>query len=112
MRGQGNIYSDVTFHFYEVGKRCWSRKRAVRDVPAWEAAVTARSSAEPGPGWDRTLQPHTGLGMGSIPGSTWEWLDRQELCRASPGLQEPMAQWGRPCSLRFRNSGGTEHGAE
>lgn len=40
VRGQCNIYSDVTFHFYEVGKRCRSRKRAARDVPAREAADT------------------------------------------------------------------------
>lgn len=44
MRGQCNIYSDVTFHFYEVGKWCRSRKRAVRDVPAWEATVIPRTT--------------------------------------------------------------------
>lgn len=40
VRGQRNIYSDVTFHFSEAGKRSRSRKRAARDVPAWEAAGT------------------------------------------------------------------------
>jgi len=44
VRGQCNIYSDVTFHFYEAGKRCRSRKRAARDVPAWEAAVTSSTT--------------------------------------------------------------------
>lgn len=102
MRGQGNIYSDITFHFYEVGKRGWSRKRAGRDVPSWEAAVTANTARSwpqrAGPGWDRALQAHTGLGR--APGSLWEWLGRQGLCRASPGLQElprhSGAQWGIP----------------
>lgn len=53
MRGQCNIYSDVTFHFYEVGKRCRSRKRAARDVPAREAAdtpSTTRSRLQGGSG--------------------------------------------------------------
>lgn len=80
VRGQCNIYSDVTFHFYETGKRCRSRKRAVRDIPAWEAAVTPstthsrlqRDSGEPGPGrQESSIRPsephqnHTQPGMGS-----------------------------------------------
>lgn len=44
MRGQCNIYSDITFHFYEAGKSCRSRKRAARDIPAWEATVTLRTA--------------------------------------------------------------------
>lgn len=76
MRGQCNIYSDVTFHFYEVGKRCRSRKRAVRDVPVWEVTVTprtthnwlqrARARLRQGPSI-RPSDPknHTGLRMGS-----------------------------------------------
>lgn len=74
VRGQCNIYSDITFHFYEAGKRCRSRKRAARDVAAWEAAVTpstthsrlqrarARLRREPPSDPHRN---HTQLGMGS-----------------------------------------------
>lgn len=48
MRGQCNIYSDITFHFYEAGKSCRSRKRAARDIPAWEATVTENSTQRDG----------------------------------------------------------------
>lgn len=82
MRGQGNIYSDVTFRFYEVGKWCRSRKRAARDVPAWEAAgtpSTAQSRLWRAMAW-LGQEPQTPHGAGDgLPGSIWEWLDRQEL---------------------------------
>lgn len=80
-----------------AGKGCAGR--SCRE--AADTASTARTgSGEPGSGWDSTLQPHLGLGLSSS--SIWEWPGGQELCRASPGLQEvPMAQRGHPCTPRF-----------
>lgn len=55
VRGQGNIYSDVTFHFYGVGKLHQSRKRAARNSPTWEAAVAVSAVV-----LERNLQQSTG----------------------------------------------------
>lgn len=101
VRGQCNIYSDVTFHFHKVGKRCRSRKRAVRDVPVWEVTVTprtthnwlqrARARLRQGPPIRPSDPPnHTGLRMGSglfpplLPSEAWPGLGRtSEEHRAS-----------------------------
>lgn len=104
MRGQCNIYSDITFHFYEAGKSCRSRKRAARDIPAWEATValrTARSS--PGqPGQEAPPDPWTPLKLhmaGTAPGSSAS-LSLVSLPQGSQGV----CQGGRdplqvPCAL-------------
>lgn len=90
VRGQGNIYSDVTFHFYRVGKRCWSRKRAVRDVPGWEAAVTARSQLWRARAWlgqPHGLHPRLHLGMAGQAGAL------QSPSWASGGAQALRSPW-------------------
>lgn len=58
VRGQCNIYSDVTFHFYGVRKLRQSRKRAERNSPTWEAAGAVSTVAlESG---DRSVQQSAG----------------------------------------------------
>lgn len=101
MRGQCNIYSDITFHFYEAGKSCRSRKRAARDIPAWEATITLRT-ARSSPG-----QP--GLGAPPDPPETAHGRDRlqaaQHPCHSSlPQGRKGGCQGGRdplqvPCAL-------------
>lgn len=98
MRGQGNIYSDVTFRFYEVGKWCRSRKRAARDVPAWEAAgtpSTARSQLWRAMAW-LGQEPRMGLGMGSQAPSGNGWTGRSS--------EEPLLGFSRPPRLSQAHS--------
>ena len=117
MRGQCNIYSDVTFHFYEAGNWCRSRKRAARDIPAWEAAVTPsttrsrlhRGSREPGPSRGRSppsdpQTPKTTRGWGQALGSSHcrchlphqrgrgNGWGRQDLRRAESLSRSPVLQ--------------------
>lgn len=104
-RGQGNIYSDVTFHFHEAGRWCWSRKRAARDDPAWEAAPTPSTTRARL--W-RAMKHARGWPLGFSPCCCHppHWRGRGNGCsRQEPGLlhfrtsssrQEPITPRGHP----------------